>query len=173
MKADHDTTVDAARFIEGMRQVPSVVTVVTTGNAQGIWGITIGSFVSLSINPPLICFNVQKDAAIHDPIVEAGEYAIHVLRAEQSALSDRFARADIRGGQLFEGISFDLTDSGTPVLRDALVTFHCRPFDVLPGGDHSILVGRVCDVLQGRPGEPVLYHQRAYYGIGRHISDHE
>jgi len=164
---------DPIRFIEAMRQVPSVVTVVTTGDGNDVWGITIGSFVSLSISPPLISFNVQKTAAIHDPLAESQEYVVHVLRAEQTALSDLFARSDLLPGGFFHDLQYELTESGSPVLEDALVTFFCEAREVLPGGDHSIFVGAVADVSMGTPGDPVLYHKRAYFGVGDHLSDHD
>ncbi len=164
--------VDTDRFIEGMRHVPSVVTVVIMADESGDWGITIGSFVSLSLDPPLICFNVQKSIAIHDAILQADHFVVHVLREDQAELSDLFARADISKEEQFESIDYDVSEHGSPVLKDALTTFLCSQYSVLPGGDHSILVGLVEDVSNGKPGRPVVYHQRAYHGIGRHIADH-
>ncbi len=164
---------DVSSFIDGMRQVPSVVTVVTVGNQVNIWGITIGSFVSLSIDPPLVCFNVQHSAAIHDAIKNADEYIVHVLREDQTKLSDHFARADLSVADHFRGLEYDLTEAGSPVLQDTLVTFYCQRYDVLPGGDHSILVGRVVDVKHGTQGRPIVYLRRAYFGIGSHLADHD
>lgn len=164
--------VDMDRFISGMRHVPTVVTVVTMADDAGNWGITIGSFVSLSLDPPLICFNVQKTIAIHDAIVEADHFVVHVLREDQANLSDLFARSDISGEEQFESIEYEVSEKGLPVLKDALTTFHCSQYNLLPGGDHSILIGLVERVSNGNPGRPVVYHQRAYHGIGRHIADH-
>ncbi len=160
------------RFIEGMRNVPSVVTVVTMGDESGVWGITIGSFVSLSLDPPLICFNVQRSIPIHDPIVKADRYIVHVLREDQADLSDLFANSDLSREKQFKDLVYAM-DSGCPVLDDAFIRFHCSRHDVHPGGDHSILLGLVNDVTTGIVGRPVVYHHRAYYGIGRHIADHQ
>lgn len=165
--------VDIEKFISGMRHVPTVVTVVTMADEDGNWGITIGSFVSLSLDPPLICFNVQKSIRIHEPIINAEHYVVHVLREDQSHYSDLFARSDLSREEQFENLEISVDENGSPVLKDALVTFHCRSHAVLPGGDHSILVGMVEAVSNGNPGRPVVYHQRAYHGIGRHIADHE
>lgn len=164
--------IDIDRFIEGMRNVPSVVTVVTMGDESGVWGITIGSFVSLSLDPPLICFNVQRSIPIHDPIVRADRYVVHVLREDQAELSDLFARSDLSSEEKFKDLVYTM-ESGCPILSDAFVRFHCTRYDVLPGGDHSILLGLVNDVTTGTVGRPVVYHHRAYHGIGRHIADHQ
>ena len=164
--------VNVDRFIDGMRNVPSVVTVVTMGDDSGAWGITIGSFVSLSLDPPLICFNVQRSIRIHDPIVKADRYVVHVLREDQADLSDLFASSEMPREQQFNNVEYTM-ESGCPVLKDAFIRFHCSRHDVLSGGDHSILLGLVNDVTRGTAGRPVVYHRRAYHGIGQHIADHK
>ncbi len=155
----------------GMRHVPAVVTVVTLADSSGLKGITIGSFVSLSLDPPLICFNVNRSASIHDRIASAERFIVHVLREDQSNLSDSFATADLTGEEQFEDLDYETDEYGTPVLNDALVTFHCRRFAVHPGGDHSIVVGNVYRIEEGRPGRPVVYHQRAYHGVGEKVAE--
>ena len=167
------TPVTSEAFRHGMRHVPSVVTVVTMGDDDGVQGVTIGSFVSLSLEPPLVCFNVQKSISIHDRIVNASGYAIHVLRENQADVSDWFARSDIDFGSQFDDFEFGVSPHGAPLLDDCLVRFECEAHDVLPGGDHSILVGRVMTVREGDSGRPIVYHQRAYHGVGDHIADHE
>lgn len=162
--------VDDDAFRRGMRHVPTVVTIVTVGNADGFAGITIGSFVSLSLDPPLICFNVQRSTSIHDRIVSAGSYVVHVLREDQSALSDRFATPEMSQEEQFSGLDYVISN-GNPVLNDVLVSFTCTAEDVLPGGDHSILIGRVVQISEGESGRPVVYHQRAYYGVGELVAE--
>ena len=156
-----------------MRHVPSVVTVVTMRDDIGIQGITIGSFVSLSLDPPLVCLNIQKSIGIHDRIIKASSFAVHVLREDQSALSDWFARSDMGINDQFADLAYEEAPSGVPLLDDFLVRFVCKRVDVFPGGDHSILVGEVVEITEGEMGRPVVYHQRAYHGVGRHIADHD
>ena len=162
-------TEDALRH--GMRHVPAVVTVVTISGSAGPEGITIGSFVSLSLDPPLICFNVSRAASIHDRFADASRFIIHVLREGQSHLSDRFAIPDLSGEEQFQDVDYELDEHGTPVLSDALVTFYCSRSDIQPGGDHSIVIGTVDRVEEGSPGRPVVYHQRAYHGVGERVAE--
>ena len=173
MSNSGDQSIDVERFLEGMREVPAVVTVVTTGNNAGIYGITIGSFVSLSLQPALVCFNVQKSASEHDSLTEADHFVVHVLREDQAHLSDLFARSDLTPDEQFEEVDFSVDATGCPILTDALITFFCSRYEIFPGGDHSIIVGLVRDVQNGTPGQPVVYHRRAYYGIGEHKADHQ
>ena len=165
--------ISADAFRHGMRHVPTVVTIVTMGDDEGVQGVTIGSFVSLSMDPPLVCFNVQKSISIHDRIVEAKGFAIHVLREKQSIVSDWFARSDVKAGEQFEAYDYEISETGAPLLKDCLVRFECESYRILPGGDHSILVGKVISIMEGNSGRPIVYHQRAYHGVGEHIADHE
>ncbi len=156
-----------------MSHVPSVVTVVTIKDDMGKRGVTIGSFVSLSLEPPLICFNIQKSLKIYERIISVTEFAVHVLREDQAFLSDRFANSSLDSEAQFDDIDFELTANGTPILSEHLVRFVCRPHAILPGGDHSIVVGEVLQIEERGNARPVVYHQRAYHGVGRHIADRE
>lgn len=164
-------SVSGEELRHGMRHIPAVVTIVTIGDDKGLKGITIGSFVSLSLEPPLVSFNVQKTAAVHERITTASHYSVHVLREGQADLSDRFADPDRTGEEQFEGLPYTIDEYGVPVLSDPLVTFYCTRFDVLPGGDHDVLVGKVNRIVEGTPGRPIVYHQRAYHAVGERVAD--
>ena len=173
MAKDDQGPISSAAFRHGMRHVPTVVTVVTMGDDLGVQGVTIGSFVSLSLEPPLVCFNVQKSISIHDRIVRARGFAIHVLRENQASMSDWFARSDIQPGKQFDGYQHSISERGAPLMDNCLVRFSCEAHDILPGGDHSIVIGKVVSIMEGESGRPIVYHQRAYHGVGDHIADHE
>ena len=154
-----------------MRHVPTVVTVVTYDAMEGPIGLTIGSFVSLSLEPPLVCFNVQKDSTIHDSLVKADRFLVHVLRDDQAAISDQFAVAELSTKeQVQPGIIVD-GPHGLPSLSAYLVRFDCRKTEVYDGGDHSIILGCVEGIEEGSEARPIVYHQRAYHAIGTHVAD--
>jgi 3-hydroxy-9,10-secoandrosta-1,3,5(10)-triene-9,17-dione monooxygenase reductase component len=155
----------------GMRHVPTVVTVVTYDAPEGPVGLTIGSFVSLSLDPPLICFNVQKESSIHDHIVNADRFLVHVLRDDQAHLSDRFAVAEMCTREQLDGEIVEPGPHGIPTLKACLVRFDCRRTQIYDGGDHSILLGLVEQIEEGEPARPIVYHQRAYHAIGTHVAD--
>ena len=171
MKNKDYSPVDPDTFKRGSRNVPTVVTVVTFDAEEGPCGLTIGSFVSLSLDPPLVCFNVQKDSTIHDQIVKADRFLVHVLKDDQAELSDLFANPEHAVRENFNGSRTEIGPDNIPTLRDYLVRFNCRTTEVLEGGDHSILLGCVEKVDEGNPGRPIVYHQRAYHAIGTHVAD--
>ncbi len=166
------TGVSPSAFKCGFRHVPTVVTIVLfeQPDPELPTGITIGSFVSLSLEPPLVCFNVMKTARSHDALVNGGSFVVHVLRDDQSDLSDRFAMPHYTSVEQMDGVRMVDGPFGYPVLDDALVRFDCRTEAVHDAGDHSIVVGCVVNVLEGGEGRPVVYHQRAYHAIGDHVA---
>ena len=89
---------------EVMRHVPSPVTTVSFKGPDGAKGITIGSFTSVSLEPPLISFNVMHDSKMHDVLARVDTYAVQILNEDQVALSERFALPDQTSKQQFDGV---------------------------------------------------------------------
>jgi flavin reductase (DIM6/NTAB) family NADH-FMN oxidoreductase RutF len=156
-----------------MRQVPSAVTVVTVAGADEVRGITIGSFTSVSLDPPLISFNVALDAQVHDLLIRADHFVVHILADEQAHLSNHFAEKDRTGEEQFATIPHHLGTDGTPILEGVLAVFFCTHFAVFPVGDHSLLVGEVVHIDQGHSGTPLVYFERSYHRVGGEVQDQE
>lgn len=148
-----------------MRQVPSPVTVVTASGAEEVRGITIGSLTSVSLDPPLVSFNVHQEARMHEVITSTERFVVHVVTEEQIHLCQHFAEPDLTGVEQFEALRFRRDDHGTPVLEDVLAVLFCEVHTRFGAGDHTIVVGRVVEVEEYE-GEPVIYHQRTYRGVG-------
>ena len=171
MNDEKRSPVSPDEFRSGMRHVPTVVTVVTYDAPSGPIGLTIGSFVSLSLEPPLICFNVQKESTIHDHIVRTDRFLVHVLRDDQAELSDQFAVAELSTREAIDPSLITDGPGGMPTLTAYLVRFECRTTEVFDGGDHSIILGCVEGIVEGEEARPIVYHQRAYHAIGSHVAD--
>lgn len=154
-----------------MRHVPTVVTVVTFDADESPCGVTIGSFVSLSLDPPLICFNIKKESDIHDEIVAADRYLVHVLRDDQAEVSDRFADPDQSRRANMDGTHTENGPHDIPTLKKYLVRFDCSRTEVHDGGDHSIILACVEGIDEGGPARPIVYHQRAYHAVGSQVAD--
>jgi len=149
-----------------MRRVPSPVTVVTAADAHEARGITIGSFASVSLEPPLVCFNVNHEAQMHDVILEAPRFAVHVLGEEQAHLANHFAVPDRSGAEQFRAVPHQVNEDGTPVLDDVTAVLYCVHHNVFTAGDKSIIIGRVVDVRLLESRGAVLYYERTYRGVG-------
>ncbi|MEM6646507.1 MAG: flavin reductase family protein [Bacteroidota bacterium] len=164
------TVPDALRAV--MRAVPSPVTVVTAVTPDGeVRGMTIGSFTSVSMAPPLISFNVQRSARMSEVLAEAMHFSVHVLAADQSAYSNRFASPKMASEAQFDGIPHAPDAHGVPILDDALARLDCVPFAIHPAGDHILVLGEVTNVVEPTSERaPLLYLDRAYRHIGEPIA---
>lgn len=158
------TTFDSTDFRRALGSFATGVAVVTALDADGAQhGITVNSFSSVSLDPPLVLFCLDKAAMSFAVFRDAEIFAINVLCEEQLALSVRFATADI---DKWDGVAFDLWSGGLPVLRGCLANLACRRESLYAGGDHVIIVGRVERLRTAGQGDPLVYFQSRYRRIG-------
>ena len=141
------------------RFATGVCVVTTTTEAQGALGITANSFSSVSLDPPLVLWNLQNNSDIYEPFATPQYFAINILAAEQRAHSTRYAK---KGAHLMDADHYRVGSYGSPVILDALVSFECELEATHPGGDHLIIVGRVLNMLSRSGGDPLLFFGGGY-----------
>jgi flavin reductase (DIM6/NTAB) family NADH-FMN oxidoreductase RutF len=156
-----------------MRRVPSPVVVVTAQGDREARGITIGSFTSVALDPPLISFNVGRDSRMYDVMRTCDRYAVHVLSEEQVPLAKRFATPGLTGREQFEAIPHVRADDGTPLLEKVTARFVCVPHDSVPAGDHELFVGLVVGIHEPPDQGAVLYYHSSYRGVGSELPSTE
>jgi flavin reductase (DIM6/NTAB) family NADH-FMN oxidoreductase RutF len=124
-------------------------------------GMTANSLASVSLQPPLILVSVDREAEMHDAILRTKEFVVNILASPQEALARRFADEH---EDRFEGIGYHLSPDGLILLDGALAHIECQRQADYPGGDHTIVVGRVIggNTHQGRP---LLYYRGGYAAI--------
>lgn len=125
--------------------------------------LTANSFTSVSLDPPLVLWNLQSNSDVFAVYSGAKNFAINVLAGNQQELSSRYAR---KGDHLLDPDHFTPGEhGGAPIIKDALVSLECSLDTVHPGGDHVIIVARV-DAMHVRPeGEPLLFYSGAYRAL--------
>jgi len=153
---------DSRQFRNALGQFPTGVVVATARTAAGqLVGMTLSSFNSVSLDPPLILFGVLRQA--HSFAVWQGidRYAINVLNEEQTQVSNQFARPR---GDKWEGISPLTGDTGVPMLPNAAVVFECEAHARFDGGDHEIFVARVAAMHEHsvNRGRPLVFFEGRY-----------
>jgi flavin reductase (DIM6/NTAB) family NADH-FMN oxidoreductase RutF len=153
--------IDDVRFRHALAHFASGVTVVTTAHAGRLYGMTVSSFASLSLKPPLVLICVEQNLITHTAITDAGWFAVNILEHSQEELSRRFAT---REDDKFTDVAWHTGRAGMPLLDGALTTIECRLHDTFPGGDHTIFVGEVIEAEVGR-GSPLLYYRSGYHGL--------
>jgi flavin reductase (DIM6/NTAB) family NADH-FMN oxidoreductase RutF len=135
------------------------VTVLTVnGPANRPLGMTASSLAAVSLVPPLVSVCVDHSAELHDAIRASREFVVNVLESEQEALSRRFAD---RHEDRFDGIGYHRSPEGLVLLDGALAHIECEQFATYPGGDHTIILGRVIGGTT-HGGRPLLYYRGGY-----------
>lgn len=152
---------DDARFKEALSHFASGVTVVTTEHEEKPYGMTVASFASLSLHPPLVLICVAKAVKTHAALLASGVFGVSILASTQADLSNRFAS---KIDDKFEGVSVRRGSLGVPLLEGAICTLECKVHEQFASGDHTIFVGEVLDAQVG-DGKPLAYYRSGYREI--------
>jgi 3-hydroxy-9,10-secoandrosta-1,3,5(10)-triene-9,17-dione monooxygenase reductase component len=156
------TAIDARRYRDVLGCYPSGITVVTGEDADGLVGFTCQSFSSVSLDPPLVSIGVMRTSTSYPRLRERGRFAINVLGEDQRHLSQRFAS---KGGDRWEGVPWQPSASGTPLLADSVAWIDCEIFAEHDAGDHLIVLGRVVALGEPTPTAPLLFFRGGYHGL--------
>jgi flavin reductase (DIM6/NTAB) family NADH-FMN oxidoreductase RutF len=158
-------SVDQATFRSVLGRFASGVTVVTVREGEIDHGMTASAFCSLSLDPPLALVCIERSTRMHELLSRVDRYAVNMLASHQEALSRRFAEPpdDTR----FDGVGFDRGTTGAPLIRDVLAHLECELVDRYPGGDHTIIVGRVIAAAAVADSRPLLYYRGGYAALER------
>lgn len=167
LKQMDDVKIDPLQFRRALGNFATGVTIVTAQNDQGEKvGVTANSFNSVSLDPPLILWSIDKKSSSFSVFEQATHFAVNILSGSQIDLSNKFARRNI---DKFDGTNFQEGAGLTPVLENCSAVFECERHQVIEGGDHWIIIGKVVNFHdQGR--SPLLYHQGAYSSVIPHPS---
>ena len=154
---------DPRQFRDALGQFPTGVCVVTA-NPDGFapFGMTVNSFASVSLEPPLVLWSLQKDSELWSAWKATTRFTVNVLNASQQDLSNRYARKNAH--DLFEDHYF-MSEAGTPILVDAVASFECELDARHDGGDHNIIIGRVVSMEIGCINEPLVFHAGHYRAL--------
>jgi len=148
--------VDQIEFRRALGCFATGVAVVTALEGDGSKaGITINSFNSVSLEPPLILWSVAEESSSFETFVEAEYFAVNVLAMNQRELCDRFAG---RGTNKFDGLNCSEGIGGVPILPAFSAVFECQTEHRYEGGDHVILVGRVLN-FEDRKTDPLIFYR--------------
>lgn len=144
---------DTRDYRRALGQFATGVCVVTTRDADGHpQGLTVNSFSSVSLTPPLVLWSLTRDSSIYPAFEQSGHFAVNVLAADQMEVSNRFASP----GERFQGLEWESGHADLPLLSGCLANFECKTVAAHPGGDHVVFIGEVMR-YDARPGEPLIY----------------
>ncbi len=138
----------------------ALVTLMTQGRAVAM---TVNSFASVSLDPPLILWSVDRNSDRYELFRDAPHFAVNVLAADQEHLSNACARDDDLDAS---GASWTAGAQGVPLVEGCVARFECALDAVHPGGDHDIIIGRVIGFDMPRTAPALVFHRSAYEKAG-------
>ncbi|WP_185972457.1 flavin reductase [Georgenia yuyongxinii] len=153
--------IDAVTYRQVLSHYPTGVSVITSADADGspAAGMVVGTFTSVSIDPPLVAFLPDKNSTSWPLIAETGRFCVNVLSTEQETLCRKFSA---RGGDKFDGVAWHRSPSGMPVLDGVITWVDCRIEQIVESGDHYIVVGRVLDLAVTSDALPLTFHRGTF-----------
>lgn len=156
--------IDSLHFREALASLASGVCVITAQLKGEAMGITVSSFTSLSLTPPLVLFCLNRTSksktafALHQPFI------VHLLGAEQQHLAQHFAAS---GKTSWESIAYQETREGVRALKHCITAISCTVHKQHAGGDHVIIIGKVHAIrIVDKSAKPLLYFRRHYHDLG-------
>jgi flavin reductase (DIM6/NTAB) family NADH-FMN oxidoreductase RutF len=160
----------ASEFRQAMGTFATGVTIVTVDLEGGVHGMTANAFASVSLDPMLVLVCVDHTTRTHAHLHAKKRFGINVLREDQRAISEYYARPERTHEHAEEeaGARFERTKHGTPMLQGSLAYLECRLHSAEEAGDHTIFIAEVEDVVV-REGEPLLFFRGKYREVGKDL----
>jgi flavin reductase (DIM6/NTAB) family NADH-FMN oxidoreductase RutF len=160
---DPKSYLDPIAFRRALGQFATGVAVITAKAADGrAIGMTMSSFNSVSMDPPLVLFSIDRRSSSLQAMTEARGYAVNILGRDQEHLSNAFSRSL---NDKWSAVEHTLGHEAAPLLAGALAHFECAPYAHYDGGDHVIFVGRVVRFTSATASEPLIFFRGAYHGL--------
>ena len=140
------------------RFATGVCVVTTKPNNQAAIGMTINSFSSLSLSPPLVLWSIQNKSDCYDVFCNADYYAINILNSKQRNVANQYSR---KLEHALDSNIFNMGEHGAPLISNSYCTLECKHWDKFICGDHTIIIGEVLGISEG-DGEPLIFSSGNY-----------
>jgi flavin reductase (DIM6/NTAB) family NADH-FMN oxidoreductase RutF len=152
-------SITSSKYRQVLGHFPTGVTVITAINDGVPAGMAVGSFASVSLDPPLVAFFAGNSSSSWPRIEAAGAFCVNILAEDQEGICRRFSSKD---EDKFAGLGWKPAGSGAPLLDGVLAWIDCDIEAVSPAGDHVFVLGRVRELEVGHDGAPLLFFRGGY-----------
>ena len=158
-----ESTIDPALFRNVLGAYPTGVCAITATGADGNHAaLVVGSFTSVSLDPPLVGFLPDKTSSTWPLIEAAGHFCVNVLASDQQEVCRQLAA---KGADKFAGLDVATSDHGHPVIANAIAQIDCDIHAVVDAGDHWFVLGKVLSLKVARDDDPMLFYRGRYGGF--------
>ena len=146
-------------FKELMKRFASGVTLITFDDGGKYSGLTVSSFCSLSMDPPLILICIDKNIHSHNSLKNGASFGVNICTSEQGKLAWDFANSNVDKNELILSLKHNVTDNNVPLLSDCLASMECTIKEAYAGGDHTIFVGQIESGDFDDKSDPLIYYK--------------
>jgi flavin reductase (DIM6/NTAB) family NADH-FMN oxidoreductase RutF len=158
-------TLESEKLRRAMRAWTTGVAIITSIYEDQQYGMTVNSFTSISLDPPLVSVALRQLTHTHELVVKSGMFSVTILTSAQKELSDRFAGKMPAITNRFEGVQTETISLDSPVFKDGMAYLDCRVVSSMPVGENTLFVAEVLDARGEGEGEPLVYHNRQYWKL--------
>ena len=154
-------------FRRVMGRFPTGITVVTLKNKDNKYtAMTLNSFASVSLSPPLILFSIDKNSHNHDDFTDSDNFTINFLSQNQRSLSQLFSEPS---KLIWDDIDYIIGSNLCPIINNCISYIECKTQHIYAGGDHSIIVCKVTAIQDLSDDKPLIFYKGKYNNIGKEL----
>jgi flavin reductase (DIM6/NTAB) family NADH-FMN oxidoreductase RutF len=158
-------TLDSEQLRRAWRAWTTGVAIITAVHEGQRYGMTVNSFASVSLEPPVASVTLRQLTHTHDLVVKSGEFAITILSSSQANLSDRFAGKIPNITDRFDGVPVETLSLEAPIIQGGIAAFNCRVMNSMPIGENTLFIAEVVDARGDGEGDPLVYHNRVFWKL--------
>lgn len=155
---------DPESFRNAMRAWTTGVAVLMSAHENEIYGMTINSFTSLSLDPPLVTVVLKSDTRVFDLVTKSRAFSVTLLASDQQELAENFARK-LHGAERMESVATQTLPSGTPILLGGLAWLDCHIVHIYAAGLNTLCIAEVAEARVHSMESPLVYHNRGYHQL--------
>jgi flavin reductase (DIM6/NTAB) family NADH-FMN oxidoreductase RutF len=163
-------TLDPEQLRHAMRAWTTGVAVVTVQHDGQRYGMTVNSFTSISLDPPLVSVALKNLTHTYDLVTKANEFSVTILASDQRDISDRFAGKFPQIHDRFDGVELETLFLTAPLIKGGIAYFNCKVRDAFLVGENTLFVAEVIAARGEGEGEVLAYHNRSYWRLGQPVS---
>ncbi|KHK91832.1 flavin reductase family protein [Novosphingobium malaysiense] len=161
-----ETTIDPADFRKVLGSYPTGVCVITALDDDKPAGMVVGTFTSVSLDPPLVGFFPDKSSTSWPLIEKAGRFCVNVMGSDQQ---DVCRAVTAKGPEKFVGVEYVVSDHNLPIIANSIASIECKLYSVTEAGDHWFVLGQVLRMETVREDDPMLFHLGRYGGFAERM----
>lgn len=159
-------TFDPESFRNAMRAWTTGVAVLMSAHENEIYGMTINSFTSLSLDPPLVTVVIKNDTRVFELVTQSRAFSVTLLSSTQQELAENFA-SKLHGAERMASIATETLPSGASILTDGLAWLDCRVVHTYAAGVNTLFVAEVIEARVRSTESPLVYHNRGYHQLAK------